>query len=214
MPNIACPLCFSTDTFAFFKDKQRDYIRCRQCHLVFVPPQQHLNPESEKVIYDFHQNQTDDPGYRQFLSRLAEPLSARLATPSTGLDYGCGPGPLLANMLCEQGHSMTVYDPFYANHSHTLEKQYDFVTCTEVVEHFRQPQQEFQRLFALLKPDGILGIMTKLVIDAEAFSRWHYKNDQTHISFFSKETLQWLATQHHCRLEIVANDVIIFTAQP
>ena len=52
--------------------------------------------------------------------------------------------------------------------------------------------------------------MTKLVIDAEAFSRWHYKNDQTHISFFSRETLQWLATHYQAELNFFANDVAIF----
>jgi 2-polyprenyl-3-methyl-5-hydroxy-6-metoxy-1,4-benzoquinol methylase len=80
-----------------------------------------------------------------------------------------------------------------------------------VIEHFRQPNQELHKLFALLKPKGILGIMTKLVIDADAFSRWHYKNDLTHVSFFSRDTLQWLAIKYQCRLDILGNDVIIFT---
>ena len=55
--------------------------------------------------------------------------------------------------------------------------------------------------------------MTKLVIDAEAFSRWHYKNDLTHVSFFSKTTMQWLAETYHCELEFVGKDVMIFRDQ-
>ncbi|AEG00462.1 class I SAM-dependent methyltransferase [Methylomonas methanica] len=213
MPITPCPLCFSRDTAEFFQDKQRSYLRCRQCRLVFVPPHQHLIPEAEKAIYDYHQNQTDDTGYRRFLSRLAEPLSSRLPARARGLDFGCGPGPLLAKMLREQGHTMRTFDLYYANQPEVLQSRYDFVTCTEVVEHFRQPKQEFQRLFGLLKPRGHLGIMTKLVIDADAFSRWHYKNDMTHISFFSEDTMQWLATNYQCRLDIIGKDVIIFTAQ-
>ncbi|WP_292563601.1 class I SAM-dependent methyltransferase [Methylomonas sp.] len=203
----------STDTVAFFQDKQRDYLRCRQCRLVFVPPWQHLSAAAEKTLYDYHQNRVEDAGYRLFLSRLAQPLSSRLPTPARGLDYGCGPGPLLAIMLREQGHTVCTFDPFYANQPQTLQSRYDFVTCTEVAEHFRQPRQEFQRLFGLLNPNGHLGIMTKLVIDADAFSRWHYKNDMTHISFFSEHTLQWLAATYRSRLEIIGKDVIIFTAQ-
>lgn len=208
-----CPLCLTTDTTRFFADKQRDYLRCRHCRLVFVPPHQQLSPRAEKAIYDYHQNQIDDAGYRRFLSRLAEPLLDRLPGHACGLDFGCGPGPLLAEMFSEQGHAMRAFDPFYANQPETLQSRYDFVTCTEVVEHFRRPQEEFQRLFGLLKPSGHLGVMTKLVIDADAFSRWHYKNDPTHIGFFSEDTLQWLAASYQCRLEIIGKDVIIFTAQ-
>jgi len=178
--------------------------------LVFVPSDQHLSLADEKAIYDLHDNDLDDAGYRHFLTRLVEPLQARLMPGSKGLDYGCGPGPLLAQMLKEQGHAVEIFDPFYANHPQLLQQHYDFVTCTEVVEHFRQPNQEFQRLFSLLKPHGLLGLMTKLVIDAEAFSKWHYKNDLTHVSFFSEPTLRWLADTYRYSLKIIGKDVIIF----
>ena len=211
MPIPACPLCLSQDTFRFFSDKNRDYYRCHSCLLVFVPADQHLSFEAEKAIYDLHQNQLDDAGYRQFLSRLAMPMLDRLPAPATGLDYGCGPGPLLAKLFTEQGHQTQTFDPFYAPDQQVLRQCYDFVSCTEVIEHFRQPKDELHTLFGLLKPDGILGITTKLVIDADAFSRWHYKNDLTHVSFFAKETLQWLATHYQCQLEILGKDVIIFS---
>ena len=214
MPNSHCPLCLGESIANFHRDQKRDYLSCFDCHLVFVPSAQHLSPTAEKAIYDLHQNQTDDPGYRHFLSRLATPLLGRLQARTTGLDYGCGPGPLLAQMMTEHGHQVSLYDPFYADEARVLQGRYDFVTCTEVVEHFRQPQAEFQRLFGLLKPAGLLGIMTKLVINAEAFSRWHYKNDLTHVSFFSEATLQWLAEQYHCGLNIISKDVIIFQRHP
>ena len=210
MSDTVCPLCFSKSLFLFHRDKRRDYYRCHQCRLVFVPRDQHLNFAEEKAIYDLHENHLDDPGYRLFLSRLTTPLQSRLLPRSTGLDYGCGPGPLLAQMLKKQGHNMEVYDPFYADNPQCLQLHYDFVTCTEVVEHFRQPNQEFNRLFALLKPKGLLGLMTKLVINAEAFSHWHYKNDLTHVSFFSESTLRWLADAYRYQLDIVGKDVIIF----
>jgi 2-polyprenyl-3-methyl-5-hydroxy-6-metoxy-1,4-benzoquinol methylase len=213
MKQSPCPLCAGTHFAHFHRDKRRDYLRCLDCLLVFVPDSQHLNLQQEKAIYDLHENHADDGGYRQFLSRLATPLLNRLESGSTGLDYGCGPGPLLAEMLKQAGHTVELYDPFYADHRHNLQKRYDFVTCTEVAEHFRQPQFEFQRLFTLLKPRGHLGLMTKLVIDAEAFAGWHYKNDQTHISFFSRPTLQWLAEQYRCEVEFIGRDVVIFAAQ-
>lgn len=204
-----CALCGSPDSGLFHSDKRRDYWRCGQCLLVFVDQDQHLPLAAEKAIYDLHQNNCADTGYREFLSRLAIPLLARLPASCTGLDFGCGPGPALAQMLEAGGHVVTLYDPIYAADPDVLNCQYQFVSCSEVVEHFRQPGNEFDRLFTLLQPGGWLAIMTKLVIDAEAFAKWHYKNDLTHIAFFSRSTFEWLARRYLCHIEFIGQDVII-----
>lgn len=210
MPTSNCPLCSGTSLKAFHRDRTRDYLRCQDCWLVFVPTEQHLTLSAEKAVYDLHQNDIDDPGYRRFLSRLAEPLLQQLNPSSLGLDYGCGPGPLLAKMLQQHGHRVDVYDPIYASDQGFRQRRYDFISCTEVVEHFRQPAEEFATLFGLLHNQGILALMTKLVIDVEAFAKWHYKNDPTHISYFSPATLQWLAEHYRRQLSIIGRDVILF----
>ena len=51
--------------------------------------------------------------------------------------------------------------------------------------------------------------MTKLVLDEAAFSRWHYKNDPTHVVFFSQQTWQWWALQKSARLEQHGADVVL-----
>lgn len=211
MPVLQCPLCFSQQGSLFHRDKFRDFHRCHVCALVYVPAHQHLSSADEKAIYDLHQNHHQDEGYRRFLSRLSIPLLQRLQPHAQGLDFGCGPGPVLATMLRQQGHDVSVYDPFYANDRSCMERRYDFVTATEVVEHFREPASAFDGLFGLLKPDGVLGLMTKLVIDAGAFATWHYKNDQTHICFYSQHTLHWLGKHYDKRLEILGKDVILFS---
>ncbi|MDD2760691.1 MAG: class I SAM-dependent methyltransferase [Methylomonas sp.] len=213
MPKVICPLCLGRAVLLFHCDKKRDYLRCGDCHLVFVPPSQHLSLSEEKALYDLHENSLDDPGYRKFLSRLAEPLQSRLKPGAKGLDYGCGPGPLLAHLLTQQGYRVELYDPFYADSPCVLQDRYDFISCTEVVEHFRQPHEEFRRLFGLLTPGGYLGLMTKLVINADAFSRWHYKNDSTHVCFYSRETLDWLAALYRSDIDIIGRDVVIFRTQ-
>ncbi len=207
---VSCPLCLNTGISSFFRDRFRDYWRCHNCLLVFVPPEQHLSLADEKAIYDLHENNPDDSGYRQFLSRLSVPLTDRLNNHAVGLDYGCGPGPALAAMINEQGFNMAIFDPIYSNHTDLLKLQYDFITCTEVIEHFRNPHAEFERLFTLLNNNGWLGIMTKQIIDTKAFANWHYKNDQTHISFFSRPTFLWLAEKYHCQIEFIHKDVVIF----
>jgi len=210
MHDLQCPLCHQVSNTLFHKDKHRDYYRCSQCHLVFVPSEQYLTKEQEKARYDLHENQPDDPGYRQFLSRFFEPMKQGLEAGSSGLDFGCGPGPTLSLMFEEAGFKMSLYDPFYADHPEHLNQQFDFITTTEVVEHLHHPGLELNRLWNCLKPDGKLGIMTKLATTQEAFSHWHYKNDLTHICFFSRQTFEWLAAQWNAVLVSADKDVILF----
>ena len=170
-----------------------------------------MSPKEEKSKYDLHENSSEDPGYRRFLTRLFDPLSHRLAPNSCGLDFGSGPGPTLSVMFEEAGHSMEIYDPFFAPETTVLQRQYDFIVASEVVEHLHYPRRELNRLWSCLKPNGLLGIMTKRGIDQEAFSRWHYKNDQTHVCFFSTETFQWLADHWRSILTFPGRDVVLFT---
>ncbi len=203
-----CPLCDSRG-MDFHRDRRRSYLRCELCLLVWVPPVFLPTPEQEKAEYDLHRNSPDDPAYRSFLGRLAGPLLQRMPPAASGLEFGCGPGPALAAMLREAGHRVTLYDPFYYPDPGALAGCYDFITATEVVEHLHRPGAELQRLWTLLRPGGTLGIMTKLVRDREAFTTWHYKNDPTHVCFFSRDTWSWWAHCHSAALEFPAADVIL-----
>jgi 2-polyprenyl-3-methyl-5-hydroxy-6-metoxy-1,4-benzoquinol methylase len=133
----------------------------------------------------------------------------RLCHGMRGLDFGCGPGPTLSVMLAEAGMVMDDYDPYYRANPGALECSYDFVTCTEVVEHFRRPAQDWARLTALLRPGGWLGVMTKLVISRERFAAWHYKEDPTHVSFHGPGTFDWLGERFGLSVERVEPDVML-----
>ena len=134
-----------------------------------------------------------------------------LAPGNHGLDFGSGPGPTLSIMFREAGHTMEIYDHYYSNNPEVLEKKYDFITATEVLEHLYDPATELNRLFNLLKPGGILGIMTKLVKDRTAFATWHYIHDLTHVCFFSRATFQWLTDQWNASLSFTGSDFILIS---
>lgn len=211
--NLICPLCQTSRPHSFFEEffqDKRDFFRCPVCLLVFVPLQQFLTAAEEKAVYDQHENSPHDVNYRGFLERLFIPLSNYLAPHSHGLDFGSGPGPTLSVMFEEAGHAMHIYDPFYAPDIKPLQQTYDFITATEVVEHLHQPGRELDRLWACLNAGGILGVMTKRVVSQDAFSSWHYKNDPTHVSFFSLDTFQWLAERWEAELIIADKDVVLF----
>ncbi len=205
---LSCPLCDTNTEDQIFQD-DREYYLCPVCHLIFVPSGQHLTPAEEKSRYDLHRNNPDDPAYRHFLGRLLQPLVGRLTDGSQGLDFGCGPGPTLSVMLEEAGHKVEVYDPFYADNRGLLKGQYDFITATEVVEHLHVPFAELNLLWSLLRPEGYLGMMTKLSTGRDTFAGWHYKNDPTHVCFFSRQSFKWLADHWQAGLEFHGNDVIL-----
>lgn len=185
------------------------------CSLVFVPPNFYLSPDQEKAEYDLHQNNPDDDGYRLFLSRLSQPLIAELqslaitrAESLKGLDFGCGPGPTLHQVMADAGFPQALYDPFYYPNAEVLKGSYDFITLTEVIEHIHQPSEVITRLWQGIKPSGVMAVMTKLVIDKAAFATWHYKNDPTHVCFYSKQSFSYLANELNARVVFVDKDVI------
>lgn len=204
-----CPLCNHEKSVLFHKDAHREYKECAQCALVFVPKEQRLTPEKEKAVYDLHQNNPHDLGYRKFLSRLFDPIAQRVQPGAKGLDFGSGPGPTLSIMFEESGYDMENYDVFYAATPSVLQKKYDFISCSEVIEHLFQPGDVIKHLVSMLVPGGVLGIMTKLVIDQNAFAGWHYITDPTHVCFFSKKTFHWLADHNGCAHEFFGKDVVI-----
>lgn len=206
---MQCPLCQNQSCQYYWKDKHRDYWQCDICRLVFVPPAQRLSPQAEKAEYDLHHNSPDDAGYIRFLNRLALPLGKVLRGKCSGLDYGCGPSPVLAALLARNGHQVSYYDPFYFPDEKVFTQGYDFISCSEAIEHFFHPGEIWQNWMSLLKANGWLAIMTKRVIDRQRFKTWHYKNDPTHVCFFSEDTFRCLANKYHMRLEVSGPDVVL-----
>lgn len=190
---IDCPLCYLKSAVLYQKVDGKKYFICSNCDLVFLSDKDRLSKEEEKKRYDLHENDPDDKNYRKFLSKIFIPMQNIIAAPAKGLDYGSGPGPLLAQMFEEKGYSMKTYDPYYNEQEAVLEENYDFITCTEVVEHFYNPGQEFRKLINLLNEKGILGIMTETREKINNFETWHYRRDPTHVCFYSDKTFDWLS---------------------
>lgn len=204
-----CPVCHARSPHFFQTVDQHVYWRCDCCEATFLDPHLLPDPKEERAHYLNHDNRTDDPGYRKFLSKLAIPLLDRLSPGLDGLDYGCGPGPALAMMLEEAGHRMTLYDPIFVPDDEALEQTYDVITCTEVAEHFHHPFDDFDRLDGLLRPGGWLGLMTCFQTDDERFPTWHYRRDPTHVVFYRETTLFHIAGRRGWICTIPAKDIAL-----
>ncbi|MFM1814639.1 MAG: hypothetical protein RLZ98_1334 [Pseudomonadota bacterium] len=204
-----CPICRSRSSTPYAEISERRYFRCSTCHGVHVDSAHHLSDKAAIRHYLTHENDPSDAGYRRFLSRLADPMLERVAPGSHGLDYGCGPGPALAAMLREAGHEMQVWDPFFAPDPAPLKATYDFITCTEVAEHFQTPAEEFDRLERLLAAGGWLGVMTSFLPEDAAFAGWYYHRDPTHIVFYAPETFTVIAAARGLSCEFPAPNVAL-----
>lgn len=203
-------MCRKPSTNFFAEAHDRRYFDCEECGLIQLAPEQHLTPAAERAHYQTHENDPADPRYRGFLSRLADPLIQRLRPGSEGLDYGSGPGPTLSIMLREQGFPTAIYDPFFAADPGVLERSYDFITCSETVEHFFRPGDEFELFARLLRPGAWLAIMTQTVPESTSFEDWYYCRDPTHVCFFRQETMEWIARSFGWRLEAPRPNVTLF----
>ncbi len=208
---MPCPLCNSKETQKIHTDAHRDYFKCNICKLVFAPPEFHLSATDEKERYNLHENNPDNAGYIQFLKQFIDPMMKRVEKGGEGLDFGSGPNPVLSTLFKEAGYSMDIYDVFFEKNESVFNKTYDFITATEVLEHLHQPLKEIEKLWSSLKPKGTLGIMTKFLTDDQDFSQWRYKDDPTHVCFFSEGTFHWLANHLNATLEIPKENVVFLT---
>ncbi|MEX2571226.1 MAG: class I SAM-dependent methyltransferase [Gemmatimonadota bacterium] len=205
-----CPLCHGRGTRSHALVQGRRYHACAECGLIHMDPADRLDPEAERSHYGHHENDPGDPRYRAFLDRLATPLAERLEPGARGLDFGSGPGPALSTMLEERGFVVSDYDPFFAPGAAVLRQTFDFVAATETVEHFFDPRREFDLLDRLLRPGGLLGIMTQWRPPARAFEQWRYARDPTHVSFYGSETMEWIGRRYGWDVENLPRDVTIF----
>lgn len=204
-----CILCTSPDTTSILQNASPGYFACSLCGLYFMNPSARLPEHEEKKRYDLHKNDPKDPNYREFLNQIYLPMTERLTTGLSGLDYGSGPGPTLHLMFKEAGFNMNIFDPFYRPDQSVLEQSYDFIVTTETAEHFHLPSEEFDQLWSLLNPGGILGVMTKQLRDPAGFENWFYRRDDTHVAFYQIKTFEWLSKKYGAILEIINDRVVL-----
>ena len=55
----------------------------------------------------------------------------------------------------------------------------------------------------LLKSNGVLAIMTQIHMPQIDFDQWYYKNDPSHIGFFSEKSLNFLAENWQAELYVI-----------
>ena len=205
-----CSVCKNKKIEFFLNVKGLDYWQCSLCKATMLDPIQFISSNKEKKHYLKHNNEINDTRYRIFLSNLIEPLKDKISIDDMGLDYGCGYAPALADILKKDGFNVELYDPFFFKNENIFCRKFNFITCSEVVEHFFKPYEEFNKIDSLLAKNSWLAIMTSFMTEDYLFKNWHYRRDPTHVVFYKKITFKIIASQRNWKINFPSENIVLF----
>jgi SAM-dependent methyltransferase len=171
---------------------------CPGCSMLMKSPSDLPDPEAEKARYLYHQNNPENEGYVSFLKSFTQRILPFVPKNCCGLDYGCGPHPVLSGILKAEGFSMQFYDPFFFPDLPV--DTYDLITCTETAEHFHHPLTSIQEMTDLLRIGGVMAIMTEFYPPFDHLHDWYYLRDTTHVSFYNIQTMAFIARKFQLQL--------------
>ena len=206
----ACKVCKSSNRKSNPVSINDEYWECNVCDSKFLDPKNYVSNNDEKKHYLKHNNSITDLNYKNFLLKLFEPVKDKITTSDIGLDYGCGFAPALANIFKSYGFKVELYDPFFFPNKDVLLKKYKFITCSEVVEHFFNPYDEFDKIDNLLDNNSWFGVMTTFLPKDDLFENWYYRRDPTHVVFYKKQTFQHIGFQRNWQVFFPSENIVLF----
>lgn len=203
MPLPICKSCSHSTRIIIDAKSNTSYYACTFCDFISIDHRHLLSKEEEADRYRQHNNTLENDGYvgmlSEFINNYIIPYQASI---KTSLDFGCGDNPVLAALLKEKGIAVDTYDKFFYRNKVYINKKYDLITATEVLEHLKKPADTFKLLRSLLNENGILAVMTMFhPRDDGLFLDWWYRRDRTHISFYTLNTFRHLAKTFNMKLK-------------
>lgn len=188
-----CPLCKSESILDYYKSKTTNYVQCSNCTLVFVPRDILLSMEEEKARYELHDNSIANSGYVKYLSKIVDKIESLNLKKLNVLDFGSGKNAVLQKILSQKKIMCSSYDPVYNLGNSFLKSSYNVIVVCEVIEHVYDIYKELKLLFSLIENGGYIILRTELLLENLDFSSWWYKEDITHVNFFTHQSIEKLA---------------------
>lgn len=209
---MICPLCQS-ESRLFNQDKKRSYYQCQQCHFVFVSSSEFISKEEEARRYETHNNSAGDQRYIDYLTNIRNAFLEMDIPGKKGVDIGSGSSTLLADLFAQKKYDVLSYDPQFHPDTKWKESNYDFFTLCEVIEHLHHPLEVLSSLRDLLYTGGKIIIKTEFIPPKEKrdFNLWYYKNDDTHVHFYTESSATELSRQLKMSIEFSETHRGLFT---
>ena len=215
----------STDRY----DAYGRIVRCNRCRLVYTNPR----PRADTIAEGYRK--AVDPDYaredssRSINAHLSLHTLKRFAHSGRLLDVGCATGYFLnaARLDFEtQGIELSEWAAKYARERLRLDvvnaglddaplpsAHFDVVALNDVIEHFTDPRAALVRIHGLLKPGGLLYLVTPDIDSLSARlmrGRW-WGLRPAHVYYFSPATLGALLRETGFEVELVKSYGRIFT---
>ena len=197
-----CKICGSKIKTEYDNEMKCNFHFCDSCGFIFKDDADYLDNNTEYKRYASHNNSFESPGYVKMFRDFLLKIDDYIDYDSLVLDYGCGPGPVLSEMMASKGSKTKTYDLYFPHSVDYDEYLYDIITVTEVIEHFKDPMDDLRKSLKLLKQGGLLVIRTSFI--KQPFMKWWYKRDHTHVSFFNDSVFNKIS--EILNLEIVFSD--------
>ncbi len=218
MESIICKICNSESNIAFtsklLNKYEVKYFKCNQCGYLFTEDPFWLNEAYKRSI------NLSDTGlimrniyFSQILSVI---IYFNFNKNAPFLDYAGGYG-IFTRLMRDVGFDFYWHDPYTQNlFANGFEKdvndstKYELITAFEVFEHFINPNEELTKM---IKLSDTIVLSTELLPQPipDPKNWWYYGFEHgQHVSFYSKETLKYLAEQFEMNYYDV-NGIQIFT---
>ncbi|MET0838040.1 MAG: class I SAM-dependent methyltransferase [Marmoricola sp.] len=213
-----CRVCRSVDLIhrdlAFVQNPERtcQIKRCRDCGYVAI-----LRSEEslwkQRSTLETHESPrvgTQERVGREFhMGKMAVDMLGR--KDLSVLVYGAGAG--LDNLHIERldevakvsvGDIMKLRDDAdFVDLTKPAEKKFDLVIASEVIEHFRAPRKDFERLFGFVKDDGLIVAATNIHAGND-LAKDGYIFFPDHTSYYSPRSLRLIANDAGFHLDFRA----------
>jgi SAM-dependent methyltransferase len=203
----ACLICQGETKPRFcktFAGTNMKYCHCSRCgHLTATGVD--ANPNYSEIDTGREERNERMFGFIRILSRLP---AIRISKATAILDFGCGSGRLVQD-LNQAGFDAFGFEPHpeardcsrrvFADlrEIQKVTGVVELVTCIEVFEHLRQPDDALGRISDLLRPSGYLLVSTDLYNHKVHTEHWYYLNPAGgHVSIFSETSLKMLLRRH------------------
>lgn len=213
-----CPLCRGLNIAYEFEKDNYKYYQCKDCNFIYLNPQ----PNDEELNKIYNKNYFIGSGNNEFeqivldmkkqtAALYIKQLISYYGSPSGKLiEIGCGNGDflLLAKLagfeiagLELSAHSTGVANEKLGTNSvicgtldtiNLPEKEYDICCLFDSIEHFRDPVASLKKIRKILKPNGVLFIVTPSLDSKSAkFLKHNWMEFKPeHLSYFDSQTIQ------------------------
>lgn len=192
-----CRIC-DTQSAIFFGDS-RTFYKCPVCGLIFTD--EFAGGEEAEKHYKGQWTNADADFWRGQVDGLLGVIGRYRNRVGKVLDFGSGSGDITKEFQA-RGIDATPLEPMIHGYlkDQSYRHKFDVVVGVEVIEHLPNLLEELKVIDRFLSDDGIMiftTILTNTFIEsanaADVFKAWWYKDDRTHVSFFSNQSIAKLA---------------------